>query len=172
MRHVFTTTVKPGKIEKYLEYHDNIWPEVAAGLRQAGVTQLHIYRVPNTDRLVLTIETAGVDLGEATGPGSLYRTDPKCEEWETMMDADFHGGWTELTRVHSSDVEWNKALALPIESRFYVTQPTDRTATLGVAATPGPASNPTLAEWSAPSFAAGVLCGAALLGIGARFLSK
>ena len=34
----FTTEVKEGKIDEYLKYHDEIWPDVAAGLRAAGVT--------------------------------------------------------------------------------------------------------------------------------------
>ena len=38
MRYAFTTTVKDGKMEEYLHYHDHIWPEVCRGLRAAGVT--------------------------------------------------------------------------------------------------------------------------------------
>ena len=33
-----STEVKEGKIDEYLKYHDEIWPDVAAGLRAAGVT--------------------------------------------------------------------------------------------------------------------------------------
>ena len=38
----------------------------------------------------------------------------RCKEWEEMMDADFHGGWTELSEVHSSEKQWNSALQLPM----------------------------------------------------------
>lgn len=39
------------------------------------------------------ITTAGhINLGLATGPGSTYRLDPRCKEWEELMDAGFHGG--------------------------------------------------------------------------------
>ena len=31
------------------------------------------------------------------------------------MDADFHGGWTELSEVHSSEKQWNTALQLPMQ---------------------------------------------------------
>jgi L-rhamnose mutarotase len=175
MRYVFTTTVKPGKIDGYLHYHDNIWPEVAAGLRQAGLTELHIYRVPGTDRLIMVIETAGVDLKEATGPGSLYRSDPVCERWESMMDADYHGGWTEVVRVHSSDVEWNKALALPLESRFYETRPTELTSAALGGRGSAPAASKAIAKavnQSTLAFGAGVLCGALLLALGSRLMSK
>ena len=61
------------------------------------------------------ITTAGeVDLGKATGPGSRYRMNPKCKEWEELMDADFHGGWTKMDEIHSSDREWNASLCTPM----------------------------------------------------------
>ena len=111
MRYAFTTTIKDGKMDEYLHYHDHIWPEVCRGLRAAGVTQLTIFRAPQTATLFLYVTTAGAtDLGEATGPRSRYREDPKCQEWEELMDADFHGGWTALEEVHASDREWVGAL--------------------------------------------------------------
>ena len=68
-------------------------------------------RAPQTTTLFLYVTTAGAtDLGEATGPRSRYREDPKCQEWEELMDADFHGGWTALDEVHASDREWVGAL--------------------------------------------------------------
>eukprot|EP00039_Didymoeca_costata_P015750 m.272978 g.272978 ORF g.272978 m.272978 type:complete len:183 (-) comp16276_c0_seq41:2630-3178(-) len=112
---VFYTNVLEGKMEGYRRFHDNIWPEVAAGLRAAGVTQLQIYNLPGTNTLCMTIETAGnIDLGKATGPGSRYRLDPRCKEWEEMMDSDFHGGWTEMQEIHSSTKQWNTSLGLPM----------------------------------------------------------
>ena len=39
MRYAFTTTVKDGKMEEYLHYHDHIWPEVCRGLRAADELQ-------------------------------------------------------------------------------------------------------------------------------------
>ena len=59
MRYAFTTTVKDGKMEEYLHYHDHIWPEVCRGLRAAGVTQLTIFRAPQTSTLFLYVTTAG-----------------------------------------------------------------------------------------------------------------
>ena len=57
MRYAFTTTVKDGKMEEYLHYHDHIWPEVCRGLRAAGVTQLTIFRAPQTATLFLYVTT-------------------------------------------------------------------------------------------------------------------
>ncbi|KAJ1456005.1 hypothetical protein M885DRAFT_518393 [Pelagophyceae sp. CCMP2097] len=66
-RHAFTTEVKPGRIDEYLKYHDEIWPEVCAGLRVLGVTQLSIFRVPVGNTLFLYVTTAGpIDLCVAT----------------------------------------------------------------------------------------------------------
>ena len=57
------------------------------------------------------ITTAGpIDLATATGPGSRYREVARCKEWEELMDAEFHGGWTKTSEIHSSDVQWNTAL--------------------------------------------------------------
>eukprot|EP00746_Dinoflagellata_sp_MGD_P003027 gnl/MRDRNA2_/MRDRNA2_105902_c0_seq1.p2 gnl/MRDRNA2_/MRDRNA2_105902_c0~~gnl/MRDRNA2_/MRDRNA2_105902_c0_seq1.p2 ORF type:complete len:131 (+),score=23.98 gnl/MRDRNA2_/MRDRNA2_105902_c0_seq1:92-484(+) len=113
-RHMFFTEVKEGKLDEYIKYHDYIYPEVAAGLRMAGMTSLRIFLVPGTRKLCMYIETAGnLDLGKATGPGSKYRENLKCKEWEELMDADFHGGWTECEEIHSSDREWNNALGAP-----------------------------------------------------------
>eukprot|EP00035_Acanthoeca_spectabilis_P022177 m.442397 g.442397 ORF g.442397 m.442397 type:complete len:199 (-) comp18801_c0_seq1:497-1093(-) len=114
-RTCFITNVLPGKMAEYRSYHDNIWPEVVAGLRASGVTQLSIFNPPGSSTIVMYITTAGdIDLGKATGPGSRYRLDPRCKEWEELMDASFHGGWTKMDEIHSSDVEWNRSLALPM----------------------------------------------------------
>jgi len=102
-------------MDEYRHYHDNIWPEVAAGLRVAGVTQLTIFQLPGTNTIVMYITTAGhINLGLATGPGSTYRLDPRCKEWEELMDAGFHGGWTEMEEIHSSDNQWNRSLRVPM----------------------------------------------------------
>ena len=85
----FTTELKEGKIDEYLKYHDEIWPDVAAGLRAAGVTcviaasrsrlqarllslsrQLTIFRVPDTRRLFMYITTAGDTVMGVAPPAS------------------------------------------------------------------------------------------------------
>jgi len=116
-QHCFVTTITDEKLPGYRHHHDNIWPEVAAGLRAAGIASLKIYSMPSgkpgINTLVMNIETDGnINLSAATGPGSKYRSDPKCKEWEELMDSDFHGGWTEAKLIHNSAVEWNKALGL------------------------------------------------------------
>ena len=112
VRRTSAPQAEPARRRRYVKYHDEIWPEVCRGLRAAGVNQLTIFRAPGTRTLFMYIVTAGAtDMSEATGPGSRYREDPKCKEWEELMDADFHGGWTALDEVHSSDTTWVRATA-------------------------------------------------------------
>lgn len=80
--------VQEGKLDEYLNYHDNIWPEVVRGLRAAGityfkaeilsnncvvsgVTALNIFNVPGTRILCMYITTAGpIDLPKVWSPHS------------------------------------------------------------------------------------------------------
>ena len=79
--------VKLDKLNSYKQHHDTIWKEVAGGLRRAGIQQLTTWQLPGTNRLVMYITTSGVpDLGPAVGPGSTYREEPRCVEWETLME--------------------------------------------------------------------------------------
>lgn len=113
-RKVFYTTCREGMVDEYIQRHNEIPPEVCAGLRTAGISHLSIHRLPGTNILILTIERAGsnLDLEKATGPGSIYRENPICHRWEVDMETQYHNGWTEMEEIHSSDVEWNKSLGL------------------------------------------------------------
>ena len=117
-RKVLYTTCREGMVEEYIQRHNEIPPEVCAGLRTAGVASLSIHRLPGTNVLILTIETAGcnLDLERSTGTGSEYRKNPICHEWEVDMETRYHNGWTELEEIHSSNVEWNRSLGLPLLS--------------------------------------------------------
>jgi hypothetical protein len=84
------------------------------------MTQLTIFRVPETRKLCMYITTAGpIDLAKATGPGSRYRENLKCKEWEELMDADFHGGWTAM--VQSSTRPCTSCVAVDLVD--FVVQP-------------------------------------------------
>ena len=45
-QHCFVTTITDEKLPGYRHHHDNIWPEVAAGLRAAGIASLNLIQ-PN-----------------------------------------------------------------------------------------------------------------------------
>jgi L-rhamnose mutarotase len=42
-RHAFTMKLKPGVVAEYKQRHDEIWPELAAVLRAAGISDYSIF---------------------------------------------------------------------------------------------------------------------------------
>ena len=54
-QHTFVTSITDEKLPGYKHHHDNIWPEVAAGLRAAGIASLKIYCMPSGAKGVNTL---------------------------------------------------------------------------------------------------------------------
>ena len=79
-------------INEYEEYHKNIWPEIIASIKYAGILQMEIYRIAN--RLFMTIET----------------TDEFSFENKTAIDASnsFVQKWEELMWVFQQPLPWAK----------------------------------------------------------------
>jgi L-rhamnose mutarotase len=46
-RSAFVLNVRPDKIEEYVEAHRNVWPELLAALRGAGIRNYTIFRSGN-----------------------------------------------------------------------------------------------------------------------------
>jgi L-rhamnose mutarotase len=83
-RHVFTIKLKdePGVVETYRRHHRDVWPEVQASLRRAGVEYMDIYLLGRT--LVMVVETReGLDY--ATAFASHAASSPRVVEWERLM---------------------------------------------------------------------------------------
>ena len=57
-QHTFVTSITDEKLPGYKHHHDNIWPEVAAGLRAAGIASLKIYCMPSGTKGVNTLGEA------------------------------------------------------------------------------------------------------------------
>ena len=83
-RYVFTVNLRnePHVVDAYLRHHREVWPEVQASLRAAGVEHMDIYLLGR--RLVMIVELRqGLD----------YRTaflrhassSPRVAEWERLM---------------------------------------------------------------------------------------
>ena len=73
-----------GKIEEYLEYHKEVWPEVEEGFRKAGYHSIKLYRFNN--HLMMRIEVPkGSDLEEMGATKELH-TD-RVKEWNTLMSS-------------------------------------------------------------------------------------
>ena len=72
----------PQIIEKYKEYHRNVWPEVEQALRKVGVTSMKIFLLGR--RLFMYMET--IDGFSVDQDFSQYlKQHPKCVEWDAHM---------------------------------------------------------------------------------------
>lgn len=71
------------KVDQYLAYHQKVWPEVEAGFRKAGYRNIRLYRFNRTLVMIVTIP-ADADLGMMGRVAEGY--DPKCREWNSVMD--------------------------------------------------------------------------------------
>ena len=84
MRYVLTVNLRdePGIVETYSRHHRDVWPEVQASLRRAGVEQMDIYLLGR--RLVMVVEMRdGVDYRSAFE--THVASTPKVAEWERLM---------------------------------------------------------------------------------------
>mmetsp|Transcript_12681 Transcript_12681/g.28108 ORF Transcript_12681/g.28108 Transcript_12681/m.28108 type:complete len:106 (+) Transcript_12681:388-705(+) len=101
-RFFMKATLRPEKEQAYIDEHDNIYPEVSSGLKAAGVVNLHIWKDGLSLYMLIEMKD-GCDLS-VFGEGSEYRkSSPRVVEWEDKMATEFHGGWTQIQEVHSSD---------------------------------------------------------------------
>ncbi|WP_259015116.1 L-rhamnose mutarotase [Emticicia fluvialis] len=71
----------PALIAEYEVYHERIWPEIAASIREAGIMDMEIYRISN--RLFMIMETK--DDFSFERKAEMDATNAKVQEWETLM---------------------------------------------------------------------------------------
>lgn len=71
----------PEIIKTYKEYHENVWPEITASIKDAGVEKLDIYQVEN--RLFMIMETHPNFSFEKKQKAD--EANPKVQDWETLM---------------------------------------------------------------------------------------
>ena len=90
--------VRPGQAEEYDRRHATVWPELAARLREAGVTTYTIYRWGEIVFSHLEVESYAALVERFAG-------DPVSELWEAEFagileypNADPESGWPE--RLH------------------------------------------------------------------------
>ncbi|AIY44076.1 L-fucose mutarotase [Collimonas arenae] len=84
MRYCLALDLKedPVLIQEYEQYHRRIWPEIAAHLRQHGVTGMEIYRLGT--RLVMLMETDDA-VYRPERMAHAAKVNPKVQEWEALM---------------------------------------------------------------------------------------
>ena len=67
----------PDLIEKYVEAHAHVWPEVQAGIREVGILDMQIYRLGT--RLFMIMDTAYVAQFQGCDPSA-----PSTSKWRLM----------------------------------------------------------------------------------------
>lgn len=71
----------PGVIERYQAHHRQVWPEVLASLRRAGIVGMDIYLLGR--RLVMVVDTDGQDYRRCFAAHAASH--PRVVEWEALM---------------------------------------------------------------------------------------
>jgi L-rhamnose mutarotase len=95
--------VHPGKIAEYKKRHDEIWPELAQALKDAGVSDYSIWHDPETDYLFATLIRS-----DDHTMAELPKTDANQRWWAFMDDImDYNDDGTptavDLVRVFQLD---------------------------------------------------------------------
>ena len=68
-------------IHEYEQYHENVWPEIIASIKNTGITELEIYRVAN--RLFMIMETD--ENFSFENKNAMDNANPNVQEWEELM---------------------------------------------------------------------------------------
>lgn len=68
-------------IAEYKEYHEKIWPEIEASIKDAGIESMQIYLLGN--RLFMIIEAHETFSFEQKA--KMDENNPKVQEWEALM---------------------------------------------------------------------------------------
>ncbi len=83
IRHCFALDLinDPKLISAYKKHHENVWPEIIASIKDAGIEKLEIYLVAN--RLFMVME---VNDGFSFEKKSISdHLNPIVQDWETLM---------------------------------------------------------------------------------------
>ncbi|HAO80272.1 MAG TPA: L-rhamnose mutarotase [Verrucomicrobia subdivision 3 bacterium] len=101
-RHAFKMKLKPGVVAEYKKRHDEIWPELAAKLKAAGVSDYSIF----LDEETLTL-FAVQKLGEINSAAALPNS-PIVRKWWDYMSP--------LMETHPD----NSPVAVPLKEVFHL----------------------------------------------------
>ncbi len=87
---VFVVKIVPDtdSMQRYIDYHQHVWPQVEQGFRKAGYKKIALYRYGQL--IVMTILVPeGSDLAEMGKVAESY--DKRCAEWSQLM-SNYHVG--------------------------------------------------------------------------------
>lgn len=80
---VVNTVDNGEKLNEYLQYHKQVWPEVEAGFKKSGYKRIALYRF--NDLIVMTIKVPeNADLDKMGKLAESYS--PRCAEWNKLMN--------------------------------------------------------------------------------------
>lgn len=71
----------PALIEEYETWHRNVWPEVIANIRTAGIDGMEIYRYENRLMMIIQVNAAYSHSRKT----ALDLANDKVQEWEQLM---------------------------------------------------------------------------------------
>ena len=82
-RYCLTLDLKddPGLIAEYRKYHQKIWPEITASIKDAGIEDLEIYLLGT--RMFMIMEVNEKFSFEAKSKAGA--SNPRVQEWEQLM---------------------------------------------------------------------------------------
>jgi L-rhamnose mutarotase len=80
-RIAFKMRLKPGVIEEYKRRHDEVWPELAALLKESGIGDYSIFFEEETNSLFAVQKQAGASSSQDLGTTEIVR-----RWWDYMAD--------------------------------------------------------------------------------------
>ena len=82
-RHCLALDLKdnPQLIEKYEEYHRDVWPEILQSIKESGIQEMQIYRVGNRMFMIIEVD----DDFSFEKKSEIDAKYPENEKWEELM---------------------------------------------------------------------------------------
>ncbi len=105
---------EPALIEKYVEVHSHVWPEIIEGQREVGILSMQIYRLGR--RLFMIMDA--VDDFDFDRDMARLATLPRQAEWEAYVsrfqgcppDARSDEKWQPMEKIFDSSKQFNDIL--------------------------------------------------------------
>src|SRR5689334_14882662 len=71
----------PALFSEYEDYHRQVWPEILASIKSAGINNMEIYRTGN--RLFMIMEVGSEFSFDKKAQAD--KSDPRVQQWESLM---------------------------------------------------------------------------------------
>ncbi len=101
-RVAFKMQLKPGKAEVYKRRHDELWPEMAELLKQAGIREFSIFLEPESETLFAYQKVEGAGGSQDLG------AHPVVQRW-----------WAYMADIMDTNSD-NSPVSVPLEELFYL----------------------------------------------------